>query len=350
MQQDYETDAIARIFRRLSGGRDGREFELASKTLRTYRRYDSGEKACQDIADELGLTLYPVDPVTGKPAQVDPEVLKEIFDGIIRRGGAVGSVTIARQALSLTYRLRGHPPVDWSRLREYLQGMRRKRGGPRRRARPLRAVDLEAILGRLDPANPRGARDGFLLALGWAAALRSDELVTLGWDAPGPKGKGFVTTSSRGVEIHLDIAKTAQDGSGQTVIVPADDARLVMTWMTFWEKAAGRQPGRLVFLQMSRGDRVIPRGMAAVAVTQVVRTHVLKYLIGSGMEEVAAVTAANAYRSHSLRAGYATEAAAGGVVEARIRDHCRHRSALTTAGYIRLAQDWDNSGLKGLLR
>jgi integrase len=288
--------------------------------------------------------------VTGKPAQIDPEVLKEVFDGIIRRGGAVGSVTIARQALSLAYRLRRHPPVDWSQLREFLQGVRRKRGGPRRRARPMRAVDLAAILERIDAANPRGARDGFLLALGWAAALRSDELVTLGWDAPGPKGKGFVTTSERGVEIHLDVAKTAQDGSGQTVIVPASEARLVMTWLDHWVKEAGRQPGRLVFLQMSRSDRVIPQGMAAVAVTQVVRTHILKYLLDSGMEEVAAVTAANDYRSHSLRAGYATEAAAGGVVEARIRDHCRHKSALTTMGYIRLAQDWNDFGLKGLLR
>jgi integrase len=124
---------------------------------------------------------------------------------------------------------------------------------------------------------------------------------------------------------------------------------LVMTWLKHWEKAAGRQPGRLVFLQMSRCDRMIPKGMAAVAVTQVVRTHVLKYLLAGGMEEVAAVTAANGYRSHSLRSGYATEAALGGVVEAVIRDHCRHKSALTTAGYVRLARDWGNSGLKGLL-
>jgi integrase len=90
--------------------------------------------------------------------------------------------------------------------------------------------------------------------------------------------------------------------------------------------------------------------MAAVAVTQVVRTHVLQYLLAGGMEAVAAVTAANAYRSHSLRSGYATEAALGGVVPARIQEHCRHRSALTTAGYVRVSQDWADSGLKGLLR
>jgi integrase len=349
--QDQATEIVARIYRRLSGGQEGDPFELASKTLRTWRRYDTAEATCEEIADEKGLVLYPVDPVTGDPTKVKWDTLKAVLNAIImEREGAVGSIHIAKQALSLAYRLRGHPPPDWGRLREFFQGVKRMKGGPRRRARPLRAADLEAITARLDPTNARAARNGFLLTLGWGAALRSDELVTLGWDAPGPHGKGFITTSARGIEIHLDVAKTAQDGDGQMVIVPAEDAALVMTWLDHWVQAAGRQPGRLVFLQMSRSDRVIPRGMAAVAVTEVVRTHVLDDLRAGGMEEVAAVTAAKAYRSHSLRAGYATEAALGGVVEARIRDHCRHKSALTTQGYIRLAQDWDNSGLKGLLR
>ena len=348
--QDRETDIAARSYRRLSGGRDGGEYELAAKTERTWRRYECAVMGAEEIAEEKGLALYPIDAATGKPAQADPTVLNALLDEIVKRGGAVGSIRIARQGLSVAYRLRRHPPPDWSQLKEFFQGVRRKKGGPRRRARPLRAADLEAILGRLDPANPRGARDGFLLALGWAAALRSDEIVTLGWDAPGPKGKGFLTTSTRGVEVRLDLAKTAQDGEGQSVIVPAEDARLVMTWMGHWINAAGRQPGQRVFLQMSRSNRVIPRPMSAVAVTHVVRAHVLAHLISGGMEEVAAVTAANGYRSHSLRAGYATEAAAGGVAEARIRDHCRHKSALTTAGYVRLSQDWADSGLKGILK
>jgi integrase len=288
--------------------------------------------------------------VTGEPAKVRWETLKAVFNAIIvERGGAVGSAHIAKQALNLAYRLRGHPPPDWGRLREFFQGVKRMKGGPRRRAQPLRVADLEAILGRLDPTNARQARDGCLLTLGWAAALRSDELVTLGWDAPGRQGKGYLTTSDRGIEIHLDRAKTAQDGDGQRVIIPAADAPLAMTWLAHWVQMAGRQPGRLVFLQMSRSSRVIPRPMSPTAVTAVVRTLVHEYLLARGMEPVAAWTTASHYRSHSLRAGYATEAADRGVVLTRIQEHCRHKSPLTTAGYIRLAQDWGNSGLKGLL-
>jgi integrase len=231
-----------------------------------------------------------------------------------------------------------------------MMGVKRAKGGPRRRAQPLWGVDLDAILNRLNPSSPRGARNGCLIALGWHGAFRSDELVTVGWDAPGPGGKGFMTTSSRGIEVHLDLAKTAQNGDGQRVIIPAADAPLAMTWLEHWIKVAGRRPGQRVFCQISRSDRLIQRPMSPVAVTAVVRSLVLEYLLASGMEEVAAVTAANRYRSHSLRSGYATQAAHGGVVLSRIQDHCRHKSPLTTAGYIRLAQDWDNSGLKGLLR
>jgi integrase len=343
MQSDRDADAIARIFRRLSGGRDGDEYELASKTLRTWQRYAGALTRYEAYCQERELPLVPAGAAT----------LKGYLTSIVKGDadhppGSVGTVHIARMMLSLVHRLR-EAQIDWSPLREFYQGVRRKHGSARRRAKPLRVADLEKILGRLDPTNPRAARDGFLLALGWAAALRSDELVTLGWDAPGPKGKGFITTSSRGVEIHLDVAKTAHDGDGQTVIVPAEDAPLVMTWCDRWVRAAGRQPGRLIFCQMSRSDRPINGPMAAVAVTAVVRTHVLEYLIAGGVEKVAAVAAASHYRSHSLRSGFATEAGARGVVMPRIAEHCRHRSILTTAGYVRLGQDWENSGLKGLL-
>jgi integrase len=343
MQHDRDTEAIAAAFRRLSGGRDGDEYELLSKTPRTWRRYGSALSRYEAYCQERGLPLVPATIST----------LKGYLTHIVRGDadhppGALGTVHIARMMLSLMHRLRDEP-LSWAPLREFYQGLRRKHGSARRRAKPLRVADLEKILGRLDPANARAARDGFLLALGWAAALRSDELVTLGWDAPGPKGKGYITTSSRGVEIRLDIAKTAQTGDGQTVIVPAEDAPLVMTWCDHWVRAAGRKPGQLVFCQMSRSDRPINGPMAAVAVTAVVREHVLQYLLAGGMEQVAAVAAAGHYRSHSLRSGYATEAGARGVVMPRIAEHCRHKNILTTSGYVRLGQDWANSGLKGLL-
>jgi hypothetical protein len=179
MQQDRDTEIAAKSFRHLSDGREGDLFELASKTPRTWRRYVTAESTCVEIADEKGVDLYPVDPETGDPLQVNSATLRTVLNTlIVERDGAVSSAHIAKQALSLAYRLRGHPPADWDRLREFLQGVKRVKGGPRRRAQPLRLVDLDAILGRLDPASARGGRNGLLMSLGWYGAFRSDELVT----------------------------------------------------------------------------------------------------------------------------------------------------------------------------
>ena len=157
-------------------------------------------------------------------------------------------------------------------------------------------------------------------------------------------------TRPAGVEVQFRRTKTDQTGrEAETVIIPAPDVPLVVTWISHWERIAGRVPGRLIFTQMSRCDRIISKQMAPTAVTAVVRKNVLEFLLASGKEEVAAVAQASSYRSHSLRSGYATSAAAGGVVEAEIREHCRHRSAETTAGYIRLGRKWAEGGLKGLL-
>jgi hypothetical protein len=50
---------------------------------------------------------------------------------------------------------------------------------------------------------------------------------------------------------------------------------------------------------------------------------------------------------HSLRAGYATFAAARNMPAYRIQSHTRHKSAQVVAGYIREADKWTKSGLDG---
>ena len=62
--------------------------------------------------------------------------------------------------------------------------------GPRRRprscakAKPLLAVDLRDIVERLKPNKPIDVRDGAILTVGWAGALRRCELVELDWLPP----------------------------------------------------------------------------------------------------------------------------------------------------------------------
>jgi integrase len=340
MASPNDENPAAAIFRALSGGMEPDDYELDSKSWPTWRRYRAAFNRYCAFCEEIGAPPFPATMPT----------VRAFVRQTVQGGGAVVSCDITKQVIMLVHRLRGYPPVVWDGMREFYQGVRRRHGGPRRQAQPLRTEDLLAILDRLDPATPRGARDGAILALGWAGALRSEEITRLAWDAPGLDGKGHIVTRPAGVEVHFRRTKTDQTGKeAQQVIIPAPDVPLVVTWLGHWERIAGRVPGRLVFSQISRCDRVIRKPMAPTAVTAVVRRNVLAFLLASGMEEVAAVALASCYRSHSLRSGYASSAAAGGVVEAEIREHCRHKHAETTANYVRIGRKWAQGGLKGLL-
>ena len=55
------------------------------------------------------------------------------------------------------------------------------------------------------------------------------------------------------------------------------------------------------------------------------------------------------FSGHSLRAGYATSAAAADVPALRIQQHTRHKSADMVARYVRESDKWSKSGLKGIL-
>jgi integrase len=341
MASPTDENPAAAIFRTLSGGVEPDDYELDSKSWPTWRRYRAAFNRYSTSCEEAGAEPF--------PATVS--IARAFFRQTVEGGGSVVSCDITKQVINLVHRLRGYPPVAWDSMREFYQGVRRRHGGARRQAQPLRTEDLQAILGRLDPASPRGARDGAILALGWAGALRSEEITRLAWDAPGLHGKGHIVIRPAGIEVHFRRTKTDQTGKeAQQVIIPAPDVPLVLTWLGHWERIAGRVPGRLVFMQVSRCDRIIWKPMASTGVTAVVRKNVLEFLLAAGMEQVAAVALASGFRSHSLRSGYATSASAGGVVEAEIREHCRHKSAETTAGYIRLGRKWQSSGLKGLLR
>jgi integrase len=268
MARPNDENPAAPIFRILSGGMEPDDYELDSKSWPTWRRYRAAFNRYADFCEETGAQPFPATVPT----------IRAFFRCVVEGGGAVVSCDITKQVIKLVHRLRGYPPVEWDRMREFHQGVRRRHGGARRQAQPLRT-------GR----------------------------------------------------------------EAQQVIIPAPDVPLVAAWLNHWERIAGRVPGRLIFAQVSRSDRITWKPMAPTAVTAVVRKNVLAFLLAAGMEEVAAVALASCYRSHSLRAGYASSASAGGVVEAEIREQCRHKSAETTARYIRIGRKWEAGGLKGLL-
>ena len=91
--------------------------------------------------------------------------------------------------------------------------------------------------------------------------------------------------------------------------------------------------GGAVFRQMRRGDNLTDRRLSDQSVALIVKRRA----------EAAGVSPA-LLSGHSLRAGYATAAAAAGVEERKIANVTRHRNLQVLRGYIRTATAFDDVG------
>jgi hypothetical protein len=83
-------------------------------------------------------------------------------------------------------------------------------------------------------------------------------------------------------------------------------------------------------------------------VARIVKARVKALVKQRGRSEAEADELVEPISGHSLRAGYATSAAARNMPAYRIQSHTRHKSAEVLAGYIREADKWTKSGLDGV--
>jgi hypothetical protein len=83
-------------------------------------------------------------------------------------------------------------------------------------------------------------------------------------------------------------------------------------------------------------------------VSRIIKGRIRARALATGRTEAEAAELARKFSGHSLRAGYATAAAMLGVPEWKIRKRTRHRTAELVARYVRAAEAWTDSGLKGV--
>jgi integrase len=89
-------------------------------------------------------------------------------------------------------------------------------------------------------------------------------------------------------------------------------------------------------------------GSGSAQSARVVKSRVKELVKQRGRSEAEADELVELISGHSLRAGYATSAAARNMPAYRIQSHTRHKSAQIVAGYIREADKWTKSGLDGV--
>lgn len=210
-----------------------------------------------------------------------------------------------------------HPEVG-----ETLKGIRRVHGAPPRQKRALLTADLLQVLAHLD-GGLLGVRDRALLLVGFAGAFRRSELAALRFED--------LAWEPEGVVITLERSKTDQEGEGRAVVIPRGGhaATCPVGALATWIEAATITSGPL-FRAVDRHGRIRPGGLHRDSVGVILQRSVAR----------AGFTAAD-FGGHSLRAGFATQAARNGVNLADIMFQTGHTSAQSAIRYVRKATMFD---------
>jgi integrase len=215
-------------------------------------------------------------------------------------------------------------PVKDKLVKRTMQGIRRTRGVAQRRVRALVKDDLLELMVMVNKQKPlKAARDKAILLIGFAGAFRRSELVAL--------AVADITPHAHGIDLLIRRSKTDQEGEGSTVFIPLakSEERCPVIALQRWLQLAGIDKGPL-FRPINRHDLVASdKALTPQSVALIVKSAVANSM---GLE------AAKGVAGHSLRSGFATEAATVGISASAIMRQTRHRSVEMLFRYIRPVQ------------
>ena len=317
-------------------------FTRAARAERTRRAYSRAWVGFDAWCRQNGRSALPATPETVAGWMTALATGKGVPNALAR-----SSINQALSAVIVAQRTAGHAfDRKHPLIRQTWKGIcnTKARTETIRKAQPIMADELRKLLDKLRPTVPGDARDAALLALGWAGALRRSELISLDWQELGAGG-GFVIVSELGITITLMASKASQD-QAETVAIPRADMPTACERLEAWVLLASLQPGEPVFRSVDQLQVISPQRLTDRSVSRIVKTRVRKHFRANGRTAAEAEKIAALFSGHSMRAGYATSAAAKDMPSYRIRKHTRHKSPAVLEGYIRAAEQWTKSGLK----
>jgi integrase len=229
---------------------------------------------------------------------------------------AVSTVRRRLAAISQAHKAAGHPsPTTAEVVRNTVAGIGRRPGSSPRQVAPLRLAQLRALLDATPEDDLLAVRDHALLLVGFAGGLRRSELSALDVE-----DLRFV---EEGVDIVIRGGRT--EAEGRTIGIPPGrrPETCPVTALRRWIGVAQLDQGplfRQILLHHRLGAaRLSPQGIARVVQRAAQR---------AGLDP-------GEFAGHSLRAGFATEAAAQGASERAIMAQTGHRSVEMVRRYIR---------------
>jgi integrase len=214
-------------------------------------------------------------------------------------------------------------------VRRTLSGIARDLGPHPRQVAPLRLPALRAMIEATPEDDLLEVRDRAILLLGFAGGMRRSEISSLD-----VSDLSFV---DQGVDILIRKSKTDQEGHGRTIGIPkgrhSDTCPVVA--LQRWLSLALLEPTGPLF------PRIVPNGRPAARRTNRVGTAAKGRLSPQGIARVVQRAVARIgldpkdFAGHSLRSGFATEAAAQGASERAIMRQTGHKSLEMVRCYIR---------------
>lgn len=257
------------------------------------------------------------------------------------------SISAVHQAAGLT------SPTTSPVVRGTMAGIRRVHGTAAAAKEPLLAHNVRRLIDAL-PQQPTkallAARDRCLIVLGFYGALRRSELVAL--------DVADVEVNDQGLILAIRRSKTDQDGAGRRIAMlhtgspDSCPAEIYQSWLValsqhlsqqlpapedllrIWSDGAATYP---VFRPINRHDQAQPTRLTGHAVASIVQRTARS--AGLGHLDFA---------GHSLRAGFATSAAAAGKSERAIMKQTGHKSLPMVRRYIREGSLFRDNATDGL--
>lgn len=287
----------------------------------TRRGYESDWKNFLGWCDAAGRSSLPC----------TSDTLQLYLVGLARLGRLPATIEHRAAAIAARHVAAGHrSPLDVD-VREVLAGIKRRMGtAPRRAKAALSVAELRLMLAAL-PEGARGARDRAVLLLGFASGLRRSELVSL--------DLADVAVRPEGLALTLRRSKTDQNGRGRIIGVHRGQKAATCPVRAYeaWMVERGAWPGPL-FCRIDLSGRVAHRRMRPDVVADVIQDAAR----AAGLE-------ASRFGGHSLRAGCATAAAAGGASDLAILERTGHKSLGMLRRYVRHGSVFAVDPLRGVL-
>lgn len=255
-----------------------------------------------------------------EPMPASAEVVGAYITSLADAGAAAATIDRRLSTIRAAHRAAGHEPPSSEALRLLRRGIRRTIGTAQEAAAALGLEDVRRMVAAL-PADciDDAARDRAVILVGFAAALRRSEVAALQAED--------VRFESAGMVITLRRSKTDQEGAGRTVAVPFARRSEVcaVRALQAWIERAGITSGSLFGIGEKTVCRIVQRAAERA---------------GIDAERVS---------GHSLRAGFATAAAAAGVHERDIQRQTGHKSTAVLRRYIRAGEVWRDNAAGALL-